>query len=57
MLKDVKNYGALKSRYCEDEGKAYEQGSAERQRRTEAAIRTSLAEHCLTEPNFNMNEL
>jgi hypothetical protein len=57
VVKDVKNYVALKARYCEDEGRAYEEGSDERKRRTQEAIRTSLAEHCITEPNFDMNQI
>jgi hypothetical protein len=57
VVKDVKNYVALKARYCEDEGRAYEEGSDERKRRTQEAIRTSLAEHCINEPSFDMNQL
>ena len=55
VKKDVRRYSAMKARYCDDEMRAYEEGTAERKRRTQEAIRTSLSEHCETDPNFNMN--
>lgn len=55
MKKDVRRYSAMKARYCDDEMRAYQEGTPERKRRTQDAIRTSLSEHCETDPNFNMN--